>query len=321
MKYLKELGFKNIEEILWLDIETSTIEKELTQESPYWDAWEQKVRWDEKVVTDEDIKERYKERAPIYKEFSKIISVSYGRVKDGILKVKNLSGDNEVSIVEQLFKDVEMFNAGGVKFLGVFSGKQFDVPFISYRAVVNQIPVINAFDIGGLAPWNIKHIIDVQDILKGSSSTGLSLQGVCASLGLKSPKQGEVSGVSVNEMYWQGNSISKIAKYNNEDVLATCNAFCKYLMIPIVEMEIVGGKVEVEKLPLLNRLWETKVFSEDIKEDLKALKIVKKDKPTVMKLVLAHYKEQIDVMAKNKKELQEINKQRVEEVTEFFKTL
>ena len=321
MKYLKELGFKNIEEILWLDIETSTIEKELTQESPYWDAWEQKVRWDEKVVTDEDIKERYKERAPIYKEFSKIVSISYGRVKDGILKVKNLSGDNEVIIIEQLFKDVEMFNAGGVKFLGVFSGKQFDVPFISYRAVVNQIPVINAFDIGGLAPWNIKHIIDVQDILKGSSSTGLSLQGVCASLGLKSPKQGEVSGVSVNEMYWQGNNISKIAKYNNEDVLATCNAFCKYLMIPVVEMEIVGGKVEVEKLPLLNRLWETKVFSEDIKEELKALKIIKKDKPTVMKLVLAHYKEQIDVMAKNKKELQEINKQRVQEVTEFFKTL
>lgn len=320
MKHLKELVFKSIEEVLWLDIETATIEKELTQDSPYWDAWEQKVRWDEKVVTDEDIKERYKERAPIYKEFSKIVSVSYGRVKDGVLKVKNVVGQ-EKDIIEQLFKDVEMFNAGGVKFLGVFSGKQFDVPFISFRAIVNQIPVINAFDIGGLAPWNIKHIIDVQDILKGTSSTGLSLQGVCASLGLKSPKLGEVSGASVNEMYWQGGNISKIAKYNNEDVSATCNAFCKYLMIPTVEMEVVGGKVDVEKLPLLNRLWETKLFSEDIKKELKALKIAKKDKPTVMKLVLAHYKEQIDVMAKNKKELQEINKQRTEEITEFFKTL
>ena len=290
MKYLQKLGFKDVSEVLWLDIETATIEKELTQESLYWDAWEQKVRWDEKVVTDEDIKERYKERAPIYKEFSKIVSISYGRVKDGVLKVKNVVGQ-EKDIIEQLFKDVEMFNAGGVKFLGVFSGKQFDVPFISFRAIVNQIPVINAFDIGGLAPWNIKHIIDVQDILKGTSSTGLSLQGVCASLGLKSPKLGEVNGASVNEMYWQGGNIVKISVYNNEDVLATCNAFCKYLMIPTVEMEVVGGKVEVEKLPLLKQIWAQKRITEENKKELlellKAKKLLKKDREKVLTLISA----------------------------------
>ena len=292
MKHLKELGFKSIEEVLWLDIETSTIEKELTQDSPYWDAWEQKVRWDEKVVTDEDIKERYKERAPIYKEFSKIVSVSYGRVRDGVLKVKNVVGQ-EKDIIEQLFKDVEMFNAGGVKFLGVFSGKQFDVPFISYRAIVNQVPVIQTFDIGGLAPWNIKHIIDVQDILKGTSSTGLSLQGVCASLGLKSPKLGEVNGASVNDMYWQGGNIDKITKYNNEDVLATCNAFCKYLMIPIVEMEVVGGKVEVEKLPLLQRIYKASNIDtqtkEEIQKRLSKNKLTKKDKEIIEDILTSLY--------------------------------
>ena len=45
------------------------------------------------------------------------------------------------------------------------------------------------------------------------------------------------------------------------------------------------------------------------------------DKEVVKKLVLAHYKEQIDVMARNKKELQEINKQRTEEINTFFKKL
>ena len=95
MKYLNDLGFKNIEQVLWLDVETSTLEKELTEESPYWNAWEQKVRWDEKVVTADDIKQRYKERAPIYKEFAKVVSISYGRVIKGVLRVKTINGSEK----------------------------------------------------------------------------------------------------------------------------------------------------------------------------------------------------------------------------------
>ncbi len=318
MKYLNELKFESIEQVLWLDLESATVEEELTEESPYWSAWEQKVRWDEKVVTVDDIKQRYKEKAPIYKEFSKVVSVSYGRVSNGILKVKRVTGD-EKYIIEQLFKDVETFVAGGVKFLGVFSGKQFDVPFISYRAIVNDIPMISSFDIGGIAPWNIKHLIDVQDILRGSSSTSLSLDGVCASFNIPSPKDGEAIGKNVNTMFWAG-EIDKIAEYNAKDVLATCNAFCKYIRIPFVEMLIVGED-KVEEQPILVQLFETKQFSKEVKDYLIGLKIAKKDKETVKKLVLAHYKEIVDIMARNKKELQDTNKQRTEEVNEFFKKL
>ena len=318
MKYLNDLGFKSIEQVLWLDVETATLEKELTEESPYWSAWEQKVRWDEKVVTVDDIKQRYKERAPIYKEFAKVVSVSYGRVVEGILKVKKVTG-TEKEIIETLFKDVETFVGGGVKFLGVFSGKQFDIPFISYRAIVNDIPLINSFDIGGIPVWNIKHLIDVQDILRGTSSTTLSLEGVCASFNIPSPKDGEVVASNVNDMFWAG-EIDKIAEYNAKDVLATCNAFCKYLRIPQVEMKIVGED-EIEKTPILTKLYNSKQFNEEVKTYLRGLKIAKKDKPTVQKLILAHYKEQIDVMSQKKKELTEINRQRTEEIQEFFKTL
>ena len=268
MKYLNELRFENIEQILWLDLESATIEEDLTEESPYWSAWEHKVRWDEKIVSIDDIKQRYKEKAPIYKEFSKVVSVSYGRVSNGILKVKRVTGD-EKYIIEQLFKDVETFVAGGIKFLGVFSGKQFDIPFISYRAIVNDIPMISSFDIGGIAPWNIKHLIDVQDILRGSSSTSLSLDGVCASFNIPSPKDGEVIGKNVNTMFWAG-EIDKIADYNAKDVLATCNAFCKYIRIPFVEMVIVGED-KVEEISLLQKLYNNNQITLDIKNEVEAL--------------------------------------------------
>ena len=44
MKFLQELKFKNIEQILWLDIETATIEKELTEESSFSELWQGKKR-------------------------------------------------------------------------------------------------------------------------------------------------------------------------------------------------------------------------------------------------------------------------------------
>lgn len=311
MKYLNDLGFKNIEQVLWLDVETSTLEKELTEESPYWNAWEQKVRWDEKVVTVDDIKQRYKERAPIYKEFAKVVSISYGRVIKGVLRVKTING-SEKEIISELFKDVETFVGGGVKFLGVFSGKQFDIPFISYRAIVNDIPMIGSFDIGGIPVWNIKHLIDVQDILRGTSSTTLSLEGVCASFNIPSPKGGEVSASNVSEMFWVG-EIDKIAEYNAKDVLATCNAFCKYLRIPQVVVEIVKD-VKVEEPPILTKLYNTKQFSSEVKEYLKTLKIeTEEDKTNIIKIVFTNYQEKGEKVG--------VKKDKEKEVTDFINSL
>lgn len=324
MKYLKELGYKDIEQILWLDIETVTAEKELTEDSVYWDAWVQKCAWDDSISTNDEIIKRYKERGAIYKEFAKIVSISYGRVSNGVLKVKNLVGD-EKDILEQLFKDVESFVKRGVRFLGVFSGKQFDIPFISFRATVNDIDIIESFDIGGLAPWNIKHVIDVQDILKGTSSTSLSLNAVCAVFGIPSPKQGEVTGKNVGEMFYEG-MLKDISEYNNRDVLATCNAFCKYVKLPFVEMEIVNSNKEIEvkvEGDLFQRLYQTKDFSEEIKSEflarIKTKKMKKAEIPTLKELLKASYLEKIPLMGAEKKQLEAINREREVELEEFFK--
>lgn len=318
MKYLNELKFESIEQVLWLDLESATVEEELTEESPYWSAWEQKVRWDEKVVTVDDIKQRYKEKAPIYKEFSKVVSVSYGRVSNGILKVKRVTGD-EKYIIEQLFKDVETFVAGGVKFLGVFSGKQFDVPFISYRAIVNDIPMISSFDIGGIAPWNIKHLIDVQDILRGSSSTSLSLDGVCASFNIPSPKDGEAIGKNVNTMFWAG-EIDKIAEYNAKDVLATCNAFCKYIRIPFVEMLIVGED-KVEEQPFLLKVFKATQITKEVKEELMKIlakkKLTKREKEILENILVSLYID--NTMFKTDK--QDVKDSKRIEIQDLIKTL
>ncbi len=302
MKYLKELRYSNLEQILWLDIETATIEKELEEESPFWNPWEQKMRYDGNITTTEDLKRSYKEKGGLYKEFSKIVSVSYGRAKDGKIKVKNLIGD-EKEIIEELLQDIERFVAGGVTFLGVFSGTQFDIPYISFRAMVHDIPLTDSFDIGGIAPWNIKHVIDVQKILRGTSISNISLDGVCAAFGITSSKEGSVSAKSVNEAYWEG-EVREIAKYNNKDVLATCNAFCKAIREPLVEMEVIET-VKIETPPVLERILNAgKVSKKDI-SDLKKLDLSSSERLIALELVRAAYGE------KPKKKLEQ-------EVVEIF---
>ena len=106
MKYLQKLGFKDITEVLWLGIETSSAEKEITEDSPSWAGWKQKLQWDEKITKDSEIKFRYSERAPIYKEFGKIVAIAYGRVVDNKLRVKKLHSDNEKQLLVDFMKDV-----------------------------------------------------------------------------------------------------------------------------------------------------------------------------------------------------------------------
>lgn len=321
MKYLKgELKFKDISEVLWLDIESCPIEKELTEDSVYWNAWYNKVKYDDKIGdTNKEIIKSYNEKAGLYREFSKIVSVSYGIVRNGKLKVKNVVG-NEVDIINTLFADIDSFRVkGGIRFLGVFSGKQFDIPFIHYRAVVNKIVPNELVDTGGLAPWSIKHVIDVQDILRGGGMTNLSLNGVCASFGIPSPKDGEVNALKVRDMYYSGN-IKAISEYNNKDVLATCNAFLHYLNKDYVEMEIVEStyvdEVKSSRHPL-TALYRAVDISEQTEKYIRdsTVKMLKKDRAIVEDLLCKIYINNKMFQA-DKPERKESKKKQIKELLE-----
>src|SRR5690606_12153031 len=328
MNYLeKTLKFKSIEEVLFLDIETSSIEKEIDEKSPYWAAWEHKMRWDEKITKESELKFRYTERAPIYKEFGKIVAISYGRVKDGVFRAKRVFHEEEKDIIEEFFNDVSLFFAGGIRFLGVFSGRQFDIPFIEARASVNGVQVEDRFDTGGMKPWEIKHIIDVQEILRSGSSTSISLLGACAMYGLPSPKT-LMSGEDVNSIYWgskRKKRLEDISEYAMADAHATCNLLCKRLGVPITVLEdTTGGKKEkIQKLPPLERLYNTNSFSQDIQEDLKQIfskkKMTKKEKTILEDIVNKVYSRTnfID----GDQDTKAVKEAKLEEVKEFFENL
>ncbi len=279
MKYLQKLGFTNVEQVFWLDIETSSAEKEITENSPFWAGWKQKLQWDEKITKDSEVKFRYTERAPIYKEFGKIVAIAYGRVVEDKIRIKRLHSDDEKQLLADFMNDVSTFVNGGMKFLGGFSVLQFDIPFIEFRCRVNGVGLHPFFDTAGLKTWDIKHVVDVQDLLRGSSSTSISLQGASAVFGLESPKT-MLAGEDVNNLYWSDDKdrLDKISLYASKDTLTACNLLCKLLNEPIKGLELVAEKEVVEELSLLQRLYNNNQITLDIKNEVEEL--VKKKKPS-----------------------------------------
>lgn len=281
MRYLKnELKFENIEEVLFFDLESVSIEPKLTQESLYYDSWAYKNRH-EKLESEQDLENLYFEKSPLYYCFARVATISMGYVSGNKLKVKEYKNSDEKELLLEFFKDVEVMFARGKRFLSGYHVLGFDMPFIAFRAIVNQVSIIPQFDLSGLKSWNIKHVIELKDIFNSTSFQTPSLLNICVALGLPSPKI-ELSGDGVNKMYWSEDEerINKIAKYCTQDVLAVANCFCKYLMIPLVEL---AEPVKAEEKPRELTPMEKIVYTKD---EVTADKVLAKTKnPKIKKFV------------------------------------
>jgi hypothetical protein len=67
-------------------------------------------------------------------------------------------------------------------------------------------------------PWEVK-AIDTKEIWQyGAYSSIGSLDLVCATLGIQTPKDGEVNGGMVHEAYWNNNRLQEISEYCEKDV-------------------------------------------------------------------------------------------------------
>jgi len=232
---------------------------------------------------------------------------------DNKLRVKKLHSDNEKQLLVDFMKDVSTFVGGGMRFLGGFSVLQFDIPFIEFRCRVNGVELHSFFDTAGLKQWDIKHVTDVQELLRGSSSTSISLQGASAVFGLESPKT-MLAGEDVNKLYWSDDKdrLDKISTYASKDTLTACNLMCRLLNQEIKQLEIVGESEVAEEVPLLERLYNNNQITLDIKNEVEGLvkkkKPAKKEKEQLKDLLLSHYQSKGDKKADKERKEQEINK-------------
>ncbi|CAN5336302.1 3'-5' exonuclease [soil metagenome] len=226
-----------VTDILFLDIET------ISCNESYKSLDERlKLLWNKKaqVLKMEDIadpEEFFFNRAGIYAEFGKIITIAVGFLykseEDYHLKVKAFTSENEKDLLLEFKELIEKKYKNKELYLCAHNGKEFDIPYICRRMICNHIPLPEVLDISGKKPWEVKHLDTLEMWKFGDRKNYTSLELLAALFDIESSKDG-IDGSIVNQVYYLEKDLNKIAKYCKADVVVTANLYLRMKCLPKV---------------------------------------------------------------------------------------
>jgi len=225
---------ENINKLLFLDIETVGVADDLDdlgQTHPQllniWqtsgvDYFKRRYPEDSQLPSND----LFIKRSALLPEFGKIVCVSVGFIlDDGEVKLDSFYGEEKELLIKlsNLLVRIEKLD---FKLCG-HNIKNFDLPYIAKRMLINGIKIPSILPNYQIKPWETK-VVDTKEVWNFNSFKGLSsLELVCASLNVPNPKDNEVNGSNMHNYYYNNNDINKIVEYCEEDVKATINLMKK----------------------------------------------------------------------------------------------
>jgi hypothetical protein len=265
MKQVKQV---KLEDLVFIDTETARLQKDLVEGTPDYEAWEYMVK--RMAENGEiDVKEDYLNRSGLYAEFSRLVCISVGRIKDGKLVITSYKDADEKTMLERFMGDLDevVKYRPDTKLVG-HSVKGFDIPFVFRRALVNYVTPNRLIDVGGLKPWELT-CLDTKDLWKGSGYYNASLIAVCLALGIPSPKS-DITGAEVGDVYHsEGEAgLTRIAEYCERDVMAVANVILRWRFEPIFEDYVSQEPREKRELGLLERIAKTGEITDEDKAEI-----------------------------------------------------
>ncbi|MBC7606806.1 MAG: 3'-5' exonuclease [Burkholderiales bacterium] len=217
----------NLEHLLFLDIETVPEQENFNVlDAEMQSLWELKTQYQRK---DEFTPEDFYERAGIWAEFGKIvcISVGYFTFKGDIRHFRVTSFFGAEKKILQDFSNLlnNHFNQPQHVLCG-HNAKEFDIPFIARRMIINQIALPQKLNLFGKKPWEVPHL-DTLELWKfGDYKHFTSLKLLTKILGIPSSK-GDIDGSQVAHVFYVENDIDRIVIYCEKDVIAVAQVFLR----------------------------------------------------------------------------------------------
>ncbi len=226
--------------ILFLDIETvSTAKKFDDLSAEFQELWKRKSRYWLKEEDDESAAEIYKDKAGIYAEFAKIVCISVGFItKENDIRIKSFYDDDEKIVLSQFSELLSNHYNNPLKHqLCGHNIKEFDIPFICRRLIINNMPIPAILDVMGKKPWETKHLLDTLEMWKfGDYKNYTSLNLLANVLGIKSPKD-DIDGSQVGNVYWEEGNLERIKVYCEKDVKTVAKVYLRILNLPGINEE------------------------------------------------------------------------------------
>lgn len=231
-----------LDNFLIIDIETVSQKKEFAELSADWQKlWEEKTKYSlpENIAVDE----YYPQRAGIMAEFAKVVCISMAYFKKSgneyQLRVKSVYGHDEKKLLQDFIATVNQLEAANNKWS--FTGhniKEFDIPFLCRRFVVNGLSIPNYLDFQNMKPWETNMVDTFQYWRFGDYKHFTSLKLLAAALNVPSPKD-DIDGSMVGDVYWKENNLDRIVTYCQKDVVTVANIILRFKHMSLLKEEQV----------------------------------------------------------------------------------
>jgi len=221
---------QSLNKILFIDIETVGISSTFENfKSDYPELYNQYIKYYDwflkRFPEDIDLQkdEVFKKRAALVPEFSKIICVSMAFVMDnGEVKKQTFSNDDEKELLIQVRNLLDRCEKLDFYLCG-HNLKNFDIPMLAKRMIINGIMPSKILPSYDTKPWEVK-AIDTKEIWQYGAYTSIgSLDLVCSTMGIPTPKEGNVTGDKVHSEYWDKQNLKEITEYCEKDVEVLIN--------------------------------------------------------------------------------------------------
>ena len=205
---------------------------------------EWKLLWLDKIskTMPENIsaEDSYLLRAGILAEFGKIICISTGYFyenadKKTCLKIKSIFGDDEKALLESFIKITDAFYKINNRFQ--FAGhniREFDVPYICRRLLINNMPLPYYLQFHGAKPWEIEMVDTLQWWKFGDYKNYISLDLLATVLDIPTSKT-DMDGSKVRDVYYEDKDLERIRVYCEKDVVVAANVVLRFKHLPILE--------------------------------------------------------------------------------------
>lgn len=226
------LSHINIYDLIFIDIETvpqfSSHEQLSDSMKELWAAKHAFLKSEK-----ENSEEGYLKKAGVYAEFAKIVCISIGyfrtnkETKQRTFRLKSFSGDDEKVLLEEFVELINKnFDPDRFHFCG-HNIREFDIPFICRRMLIQQIKFPDALDVSGKRPWEMYDVDTLQLWKFGDFKHYTSLKLLVEVLGIPSPK-GDIEGKDVCRVYWEEKGLERIVEYCQKDVVTVARLLLRF---------------------------------------------------------------------------------------------
>jgi DNA polymerase elongation subunit (family B) len=226
----------NLLHLLVLDVETVpqySSYKEVPE--PWKQLWVDKIS--KTMPENVSAEEMYSQKAGIMAEFGKIICIStgffyYDTAERLCFRIKSYQHNDEKKLLKDFVQKLESFQKAVPDFH--FTGhniKEFDIPYISRRLLMNGMPLPGFMQFSGKKPWET-NMIDTMQLWKfGDYKNYTSLKLLSACLGIETSKD-DMDCSKVKDVYYKNKDLKRIVEYCQKDVIAVAQIVLKFLSQP-----------------------------------------------------------------------------------------